>query len=45
MLEIIKVVGTPTPEEIKAMNANYKLSKPFPSVKITPWDKVAFNKI
>eukprot|EP00818_Percolomonas_sp_WS_P005655 CAMPEP_0117450668 /NCGR_PEP_ID=MMETSP0759-20121206/8592_1 /TAXON_ID=63605 /ORGANISM="Percolomonas cosmopolitus, Strain WS" /LENGTH=407 /DNA_ID=CAMNT_0005243207 /DNA_START=383 /DNA_END=1606 /DNA_ORIENTATION=- len=39
LVEIIKVLGTPTREEIDAMNKNYKTFN-FPKVKAFSWDKV-----
>ncbi|KAH7294724.1 hypothetical protein KP509_27G015200 [Ceratopteris richardii] len=39
LVEIIKVLGTPTREEIKCMNPNYTDHK-FPQVKAYPWHKV-----
>ena len=39
LVEIIKVVGTPTREEIQAMNQNYTEFK-FPQIKAHPWSKV-----
>ena len=39
LVEIIKVLGTPTREEIKAMNSNYTEFK-FPQIKAHPWNKV-----
>ena len=39
LVEIIKVLGTPSREEIHAMNPNYTEFK-FPSIKPTPWSKV-----
>ncbi|KAH9309368.1 hypothetical protein KI387_037279, partial [Taxus chinensis] len=42
LVEIIKVLGTPTREEIKCMNPNYTEFK-FPQIKAHPWHKV-FNK-
>ncbi|XP_019159204.1 PREDICTED: shaggy-related protein kinase eta-like [Ipomoea nil] len=39
LVEIIKVLGTPSREEIKCMNPNYKEFK-FPQVKAHPWHKV-----
>uniref|UniRef100_A0A8R1DIC7 Protein kinase domain-containing protein n=1 Tax=Caenorhabditis japonica TaxID=281687 RepID=A0A8R1DIC7_CAEJA len=39
LVEIIKVLGTPTRGEIQAMNPNYKEFK-FPQVKAVPWKKV-----
>mmetsp|Transcript_53224 Transcript_53224/g.122293 ORF Transcript_53224/g.122293 Transcript_53224/m.122293 type:complete len:372 (-) Transcript_53224:619-1734(-) len=39
LVEIIKVLGTPTLEEIQAMNQNYTEYK-FPQVKPHPWSKV-----
>lgn len=41
LVEVIKVLGTPTAEEIKAMNENYTEFK-FPVIKANPWTKV-FN--
>ncbi|KAF7814700.1 shaggy-related protein kinase theta [Senna tora] len=42
LVEIIKILGTPTREEIKCMNPNYSESK-FPQIKAHPWHKV-FHK-
>ncbi|PSC74124.1 shaggy-related kinase epsilon [Micractinium conductrix] len=42
LVEIIKVLGTPTREEIHAMNPNYTEFK-FPQIKAHPWAKV-FSK-
>ncbi|VFQ84012.1 unnamed protein product [Cuscuta campestris] len=42
LVEIIKVLGTPSREEIKCMNPNYREFK-FPQVKAHPWHKV-FHK-
>lgn len=39
LVEIIKVLGTPTLEEIQSMNQNYTEYK-FPQVKPHPWNKV-----
>lgn len=39
LVEIIKVLGTPTREEIKAMNQTYTDYK-FPQIKGHPWTKV-----
>ncbi|XP_020098386.1 shaggy-related protein kinase kappa-like [Ananas comosus] len=39
LVEIIKVLGTPTREEIKCMNPNYNEFK-FPQIKAHPWHKV-----
>lgn len=39
MVEIIKVLGTPTREQIKEMNPNYTEFK-FPQIKSHPWPKV-----
>lgn len=41
LVEVIKVLGTPTAEEIKAMNENYTDFR-FPVIKANPWTKV-FN--
>ncbi|KAH7285074.1 hypothetical protein KP509_33G011400 [Ceratopteris richardii] len=42
VVEIIKVLGTPTREEIKCMNPNYTDFK-FPQIKAHPWHKI-FHK-
>ncbi|MEW5312897.1 MAG: hypothetical protein WDW38_004495 [Sanguina aurantia] len=42
LVEIIKVLGTPTRDEIHAMNPNYTEFK-FPQIKAHPWTKV-FSK-
>ncbi|THU56559.1 hypothetical protein C4D60_Mb11t18500 [Musa balbisiana] len=42
LVEIIKVLGTPTREEIKCMNPNYTEFK-FPQIKGQPWHKI-FHK-
>ncbi|KAE8733343.1 Shaggy-related protein kinase theta [Hibiscus syriacus] len=42
LVEIIKILGTPTREEIKCMNPNYNEFK-FPQIKAHPWHKI-FNK-
>ncbi|KAG9146689.1 hypothetical protein Leryth_005027 [Lithospermum erythrorhizon] len=42
LVEIIKVLGTPTREEIRCMNPNYSDFR-FPQIKAHPWHKV-FNK-
>merc|ERR1719253_581748 len=39
LVEIIKVLGTPTREELMAMNPNYTEFR-FPSIKPHPWSKV-----
>ena len=43
LVEIIKVLGTPTKEDIISMNPQYKEHK-FPDIKPTPWDKVFRNR-
>lgn len=43
LVEIIKVLGTPTKEQIYQMNPEYKEHK-FPSIKPYPWVKVFKNK-
>lgn len=43
LVEIIKILGTPTREEIKCMNPNYNEFK-FPQIKAHPWRKVFHNK-
>ncbi|KAM1715338.1 hypothetical protein TB2_025353 [Malus domestica] len=42
LVQIIKVLGTPTREEIKCMNPNYTEFK-FPQIKAHPWHKI-FHK-
>jgi serine/threonine protein kinase len=39
LVEIIKILGTPTKEQIKTMNQNYTEFK-FPAIKAHPWSKV-----
>jgi glycogen synthase kinase 3 beta len=39
LVEIIKVMGTPSKEQIKSMNPNYSDYK-FPQIKATAWSKV-----
>ena len=39
LVEIIKVLGTPTKEQIRQMNSNYTEFK-FPQIKPHPWNKV-----
>ncbi|KAG6666773.1 shaggy-related protein kinase epsilon-like [Carya illinoinensis] len=39
LVEIIKILGTPTREEIKCMNPNYNEFK-FPQIKAHPWHKI-----
>lgn len=39
LVEIIKILGTPTKEQISAMNPNYKEYK-FPQIKAMAWEKV-----
>ncbi|EPB75133.1 kinase domain protein [Ancylostoma ceylanicum] len=43
LVEIMKVLGSPTKEEIFAMNQNYKEFK-FPNVKRIPWEKLFKGK-
>merc|ERR1719353_519907 len=43
LVEIIKVLGTPTREELMAMNPNYTEFK-FPQIKPHPWHKVFRSK-
>jgi len=40
LVEIIKVLGTPSRDEIRFMNRDYKDYKQFPSVKPHPWQKL-----
>ena len=44
LVEIIKVLGTPTREQIKEMNPNYTEFK-FPQIKAHPWPKVCCGQI
>lgn len=39
LVEIIKVLGTPTREQIQAMNEHYTEFK-FPQIKAHPWNRV-----
>lgn len=39
LVEIIKVLGTPTKEELKCMNPNYQEFK-FPQIRAHPWDSM-----
>jgi len=43
LIEIIKILGTPTKEQIQAMNPNHTSFK-FPQIKPHPWAKVFKNK-
>eukprot|EP00041_Stephanoeca_diplocostata_P005068 m.55864 g.55864 ORF g.55864 m.55864 type:complete len:392 (+) comp15551_c0_seq1:386-1561(+) len=43
LVEIIKVLGTPTKEQIHEMNPNYTDFK-FPSIRAHPWDRVFRNR-
>ncbi len=44
LVEIIKVLGTPTKEQIRRMNSNYTEFK-FPQIKAHPWNKVRRNRL
>ncbi|QCE16860.1 serine/threonine kinase [Vigna unguiculata] len=44
LVEIIKILGTPTIKEIKSMNPNYTEFK-FPQIKSHPWHKVFHKKM
>ncbi|GLT79573.1 hypothetical protein SLA2020_510560 [Shorea laevis] len=44
LVEIIKILGTPTREEIKCMNPNYTEFK-FPQIKAHPWHKIFLRKM
>ena len=39
LVEIIKILGTPSKDQIKQMNPNYTEFK-FPQIKASPWEKV-----
>jgi glycogen synthase kinase 3 beta len=43
LVEIIKVLGTPTKEEIRSMNSNYMEFK-FPQIKGCQWKKIFRNR-
>ena len=43
LVEIIKILGTPTKEDIYSMNPELKEHK-FPSIKPMPWDKIFKNR-
>ncbi|CAF2973634.1 unnamed protein product [Rotaria socialis] len=43
LVEIIKVLGTPTREQIRQMNPNYQEFR-FPQIKAHPWQKVFRNR-
>ena len=42
LIEIIKVLGTPTQHEVEEMNPNYDMKEysKFPKIKLTPWKNV-----
>uniref|UniRef100_M1A9V3 non-specific serine/threonine protein kinase n=1 Tax=Solanum tuberosum TaxID=4113 RepID=M1A9V3_SOLTU len=42
LVEIIKILGSPTREEIRCMNPNYTEFK-FPQIKAHPWHKVCYK--
>ncbi|GAB2303785.1 Shaggy- protein kinase theta, partial [Dionaea muscipula] len=44
LVEIVKILGTPTREEIKCMNPNYSEFK-FPQIKAHPWHKVFHRRM
>ena len=43
LVEIIKILGTPTKEDIFSMNPQFQEHK-FPSIKPTPWEKIFKNR-
>ena len=43
LVEIIKILGTPTKEDIISMNPQFQEHK-FPSIKPTPWEKIFKNR-
>ncbi|KAJ3204754.1 regulator of ime2 [Clydaea vesicula] len=43
LVEIIKVLGTPTQDQIRSMNPNY-IEYKFPQIKPSPWSKVFRSK-
>jgi serine/threonine protein kinase len=44
LVEIIKILGTPTREEIRCMNPNYTEFK-FPQIKAHPWHKIFHKRV
>ncbi|XP_027348599.1 shaggy-related protein kinase eta-like isoform X2 [Abrus precatorius] len=44
LVEIIKVLGTPTREEVRCMNPNYNDFR-FPQIKAHPWHKIFHKKM
>lgn len=44
LVEIIKVLGTPTRDQIREMNPNYQEFK-FPQIKAHPWSKVCLSQL
>merc|ERR1712151_681253 len=40
LVEIMKVLGTPTPQELQAMNPNYPEYEFTPTISAHPWEKV-----
>lgn len=44
LVEIIKILGTPTREEIKCMNPHYTDFK-FPQIKAHPWHKIFYKRM
>lgn len=44
LVEIIKVLGTPTPEDLQALNPNYSDLNKFPPITPLPWSKI-FRKL
>jgi len=44
LVEIIKILGTPTKEQILSMNEHYSEYK-FPQIKSCSWSKVNYNDI
>jgi serine/threonine protein kinase len=44
LIEIIKVLGSPTKEEVLSMNPNHSASFKFPAIKPQPWTKVFKGK-
>lgn len=42
LVEIIKILGTPTRDQIQQMNPNYTEFK-FPQIRANPWQRVIFD--
>lgn len=45
IVQIMKILGTPSIEQIKEMNNNYRITRPFPNFPQKQWKDVFSNKI